>query len=142
MGGHRDTTFIEGSTGESGQAVVLECRKCGVICERVVYPWRCLKAGEKCTYSFSDGETTYFGCLHKVFSPELDLRAFEALLADRTLRSDPYGAIRVTGSPRAQCPISVERAYCAGVEEHACVNPTFLRDVFKASSSFDGLGIE
>jgi hypothetical protein len=54
----------------------LECRQCGVICERVVSPWRCLKSRHGCIYAYEQGETTYFGCLHKVFAPELDLEAF------------------------------------------------------------------
>ena len=64
--------------GEQRRASRLECRECQVICESVVSPWRCLKARNTCVYAFKDGESTYFGCLHKVFSPELDLKAFES----------------------------------------------------------------
>jgi hypothetical protein len=107
----------------------LECRECQVICESVVSPWRCLKAQHSCVYAFKDGESTFFGCLHKVFSPELDLKAFE--VQGGLGKSDPYGPVRVTRTPRPQCPVSVERAYFAESAREQCVNPGFLRDMFR-----------
>jgi hypothetical protein len=104
----------------------LECRQCGVICERVVSPWRCLKSRHGCIYAYEQGETTYFGCLHKVFAPELDLEAFGEGRSGGGARSDPYGPIRATRSPRPQCPVSIERAYDCQRVGMDCVNPSFF----------------
>jgi hypothetical protein len=109
----------------------LECRECRVICESVVSPWRCLKAQHNCVYAFRDGESTYFGCLHKVFLPELDLGAFGDDGEIRLGKNDPYGPVRVATAPRPQCPVSVERAYSADSSADRCVNPGFVREVFR-----------
>ena len=125
---------VERLAGRRGcrQAARLECRQCGVICERVVSPWRCLKARYGCVYAYEEGDTTYFGCLHKVFSPELDLAAFAEERSRDDARTDPYGPIRVVRSPRPQCPVTVERAYAFQPTEGACANPGFLCGVAAA----------
>ena len=89
----------------------LECRECGAVCERLVSPWRCLR--EKCSYvySYEDGDTTYFGCLYKVFAPELALAAFQDENGQVIRWPDPYGTIRATREPRVNCPVTVEPAY-------------------------------
>jgi hypothetical protein len=102
----------------------LECRQCGAICEQVVYPWRCLRTEQGCVYAFEDDDSTYFGCLHKIFSPELDMAAFFGGEGSTAL-ADPYGSLRIVRAPRPQCPVSVERA-CAAVEgREPCSNPAF-----------------
>jgi hypothetical protein len=104
----------------------LECRECEIICERVVSPWQCLKSSCPFVYVYEETDTSYFGCLHKVFGPELDLAAFcEA--GDRGGRAaDPYGSLRVTRSPRPECAIRVEQAYVAFATPGCCCNPTFF----------------
>ena len=108
----------------------------------MVYPWHCLRSGCDCVYSYEDQDTMYFGCLHKVFASELDLAAFceharesvpkpKTGNADNDRRcgrvkaADPYGAIRVTRTPRPQCVVRVEQAYDA-VSTSSCCNPTFF----------------
>ncbi|MCL5736204.1 MAG: hypothetical protein M1274_11550 [Actinobacteria bacterium] len=116
----------------------LECRECEVICERVVSPWHCLKDSCPFVYVFQDGDTSYFGCLHKVFAPELDLSAF----SDRSARAandasaeirrsggrstDPYGYLRVARSPRPECRVIIEQAYAPVSGRVSCCNPTFF----------------
>lgn len=112
----------------------LECHQCRVICERVVYPWRCLKGRQPCIYAFEDDGGTYFGCVHKVFSPEFDLEAFRGESVEGVGRSDPYGPVRVVRQPRSQCPVSVERAYCYDSPRERCVNVAFLKEVFRVVS--------
>jgi len=115
------------------QRLRLECRECEVICERVVSPWHCLKSGCAYVYSYEDSETTYFGCLEKVFAPELDLAAFSAanappdheVAARIRLGSDPYGFLRATRSPLPHCHATIERAYASGSGRSGCCNPTF-----------------
>ena len=68
------------------KATPVECRRCGVICERIVYPVHCLRSHCRYVYAFEDGESTYFGCIERVFGVEIDLAAFEAEPAARRLR--------------------------------------------------------
>lgn len=112
----------------------LECRECEVVCERVVSPWHCLRSGCSYVYAYEDSDTTYFGCLHKVFAPELDLAAFTAASADirrgallRLRRgTDPYGYLRATRSPLSHCHVTIEQAYSADLGRGGCCNPTFF----------------
>jgi hypothetical protein len=106
----------------------LDCRECGAICERLVSPWRCLRSNCLCVYSYKDSETTYFGCLHKVFTPELDLAAFLDAGGEVCRVADPYGPIRATRAPRVHCPVTIERAY-PGRSAGLCRNPSFFRGV-------------
>lgn len=115
----------------------MECRECEVICERVVSPWRCLRDERTCIYAFEEEGTTYFGCVYKVFAPEFDLSAFDGERGRRGCKSDPYGAVRVARMPRAQCPVSIERAYRVDCSEGCCVNPVFPREVFEVASHMD-----
>ena len=105
----------------------LECRECEIICERVVSPWHCLKASCPYVYVFEDVETSYFGCLHKVFAPELDLEPFAGATGGGRRGGDPYGSLRVTRSPRPECRITIEQAYAAAHGGVTCCNPTFFQ---------------
>jgi hypothetical protein len=103
----------------------LECRECGVICERVVSPSLCLESRNTCVYAFVEGGTMYFGCLHKVFLPELDVAPFSAAGDGHRPRADPYGPLRVFRSPLPQCPVTIERAYAESCARTKCMNPDF-----------------
>jgi hypothetical protein len=105
--------------------VRLECRECPVICERVVSPQHCLDSGCSSVYVYEDDGTKMFGCLHKVFAPELDMAAFSEP-GGRGRTTDLYGPIRVSRAPRRQCKISVEQAYPAALSASSCSNPTFF----------------
>jgi hypothetical protein len=139
MDSSRNTSDQSITCRDERRGARLECRECEVICESVVSPWRCLKARNMCVYAFKDGDSTYFGCLHKVFSPELDLRAFSDEGQGGAGGSDPYGPLRVAREPRPQCPVSVERAYCGGSAGKQCVNPGFLRDMFRVVRRGEGM---
>ena len=76
-------------------------------------------------YSYAEEETTYFGCLRKVFSPELDLGVFLDEDGRVSRSSDPFGSIRATRSPQIHCPASIERAYPGGIAND-CQNPWFI----------------
>jgi hypothetical protein len=104
----------------------LECRECEVICERVVSPWRCLKDSCRYIYVYEDSDTSYFGCMQKVFSPELDLAAFAGAQSGRGRGADPYGSLRVARSPRPECHTTVEQAYSSLSGRVMCCNPTFF----------------
>jgi hypothetical protein len=107
------------------QRTRLECRECEVICERVISPQTCLDSGCSSVYVYQEDDTKMFGCIHKVFAPELDLAAF----SERTRRSrgsDAYGTIRLSRSPRRQCKVTVEQGYPAAAATASCTNPTFF----------------
>ena len=116
------------STAPNSRRVRLECRECGVICERVVSPWRCLRSRHSCVYAFEDGQSTFFGCVHKVFSPEFDLACFGAEADRESSGHDPYGPVRAVRPPHPQCPVSVEQAYWSRDVLSACMNPAFLAE--------------
>ena len=125
--GARQHSHDDGTaTGCLPRRTRLECRECGIVCEQVVSPWHCLKSGCTYVYAFESDGTTYFGCLYKVFSPELDLAAFQERKSRVGSGTDPYGPLRATRMPRPQCRTWIERAYeavCAGLK---CCNPGFL----------------
>jgi hypothetical protein len=107
------------------QRTRLECRECEVICERVVSPQNCLDCGCSAVYVYEDDDTKMFGCLHKVFAPELDLRAFTEK-GGRGRAAQAYGPLRLHRSPRQQCRITVEQAYPAALATGCCSNPAFF----------------
>jgi hypothetical protein len=103
----------------------LECRECEVICERVVHPQDCLDSGCSYVYVYEEDGSRIFGCLHKVFAPELDLAAF-APRGGRGRGPDVFGPVRLNRSPRRQCRVTVEQAYPAALASGCCNNPTFF----------------
>ena len=141
---HEETNRIRAEWRDRRLRLRLECRECEVICERVVSPWHCLRSGCAYVYAYEDSDTTYFGCLHKVFAPELDLAAFDGLPpreqgdALRKWRgSDPYGALRAVRSPLPHCSVTIEQAYASEVGRGGCCNPTFFH--YPAAPRDDGI---
>lgn len=116
------------------QRLHLECRECEVICERVVSPWHCLRSSCHFIYVYEEMGTTYFGCIHKIFSPELDMTAFLTACAERGRAADPYGHLRVACMPRPECAVKVERAYECLATPGCCCNPTFFLPIDGSSA--------
>ena len=98
----------------------LECRGCGVVCERVVFPVRCLRTSCRYVYAFEEWGVTFFGCLQKVFCAELDLAPF----ADNP-RRDVYGALKVARSPLSECHVEIAEAYGFRYSWQECRCPLF-----------------
>ena len=68
----------------------MQCRRCEVHCDKVVYPGACLEKGCPFVYSYEAWGQTYVGCMQKVYDVEIDLdmlRAAERRLGG--LRRDP-----------------------------------------------------
>jgi hypothetical protein len=100
----------------------LECRRCSVHCDKVVYPSACLERACPFVYAFEEFGHTYIGCMQKVYDVEIDLDLLRA--AERT-RSG-FGAIRSMRPSLPMCRVEVEE--CFGPErsgELGCVNPEF-----------------
>ena len=85
----------------------LECTQCGVLCEKVIYPANCFDSGCKYIYSYDEGDSTYFGCLYKVFGVEIDLGGFREL----EKRKGGFGAVKTqVKSPEPSVVIVVPEA--------------------------------
>jgi hypothetical protein len=100
----------------------LECRRCGIHCDKVVYPSACVERACPFLYAYEEFGHTYIGCMQKVYGVEIDLE----LLRTAEARREGFGAIRTVRSPLPMCRVEVEE--CFGVErsgELGCVNPEF-----------------
>jgi hypothetical protein len=99
----------------------VECRRCEVHCDKVVYPSACLARSCPFVYAVEEFGHTYVGCMQKVFSVEIDLDLLRA--AER--RRDGFGAIKANRNPLPMCRTEVEQCYEARSGELGCVNPEF-----------------
>jgi hypothetical protein len=100
----------------------LECRRCEVHCDKVVYPSACIERACPFLYAFEEFGHTYIGCMQKVCGAEIDLE----LLGAAERKREGFGAMRTTRSPLPMCRVEVEECY--GSErsgELGCVNPEF-----------------
>jgi len=100
----------------------LECRRCGVHCDKVVYPSACVERACPFLYAFEEFGHTYIGCMQKVYGVEIDLE----MLRDAEATRLGFGAVRSVRSPLPMCRVEVEE--CFGSErsgELGCVNPEF-----------------
>src|SRR5206468_1132454 len=77
----------------------LECRRCAVHCDKVVYPSACLEQACPFVYAFEEFGHTYIGCMQKVYEVEIDLDLLRA--AERT--NGGFGAIRSVRPPLPMC---------------------------------------
>ena len=99
----------------------MECRRCEVHCDKVVYPGACLSRGCPFVYSYEGWGHTYVGCMQKVFDVEIDLDMLRAAEA----RQAGFGAIRAVRRPIPMCRAEVERAYEGRSDGVGCINPEF-----------------
>jgi hypothetical protein len=99
----------------------VECRRCGVHCDKVVYPSACLDRSCPFVYAYEEFGHTYIGCMQKVFDVEIDLDLLRA--AERTRAG--FGAIRAARKPLPMCKAEVDRCYEGRDGELGCVNPEF-----------------
>ena len=71
--------------------------------------------------------------MHKVFRGEIDQELFRQ--AERSRQG--FGGVKVTGVPRPQCRVAVERAYDGNGEPFDCVNPDFFATPEIPDPAFD-----
>lgn len=98
----------------------VECRRCDVHCDKVVYPSACVERGCPFLYSFREVGRTYVGCLQKVFDVEIDLE----LLLEAEERGE-FGAVRANRGPLPMCRVEVESCYEGREDDLGCLNPEF-----------------
>ena len=99
----------------------VECRRCGVHCDKVVYPGACVARSCPFLYAYEDHGHTYVGCMQKVYGVEIDLDLLRAAEA----RGGGFGAVRATRRPLPMCHVEVESCYESRAGELGCVNPEF-----------------
>jgi len=99
----------------------VECRRCGVVCQKVVHPQRCLEQACPFLYAREAFGRRYAGCMHGVFASEIDVESLERARRRRF----GFGSVRAVRDPLPICPSAVERAYENREEPLGCVNPEF-----------------
>ena len=106
---------------EAPAADAAECRGCGVVCQKVIYPSECLARSCPFLYAHEAFGRTYVGCTHKIFTTELDL----AVLRRAARRRNGFGAVLAARQPLSVCPAAVERNYEDREDSLGCINPEF-----------------
>ena len=100
----------------------VECRRCGVYCDKVVHPSACVERNCDFLYSYEEFGHTYVGCMQKVYEVEIDLE----LLHAAEVRGGGFGAVRAVRTPLPMCRVEVEECYGAQrAGELGCQNPEF-----------------
>jgi hypothetical protein len=98
-----------------------ECRRCGVHCDKVVYPGACIERACPFVYAYEEWGRTYMGCMQKVFDVEIDLLVLEQAHG----RRGGFGAVKAKRYPLPMCKAEVVRCYENREDELGCVNPEF-----------------
>jgi hypothetical protein len=99
----------------------VECRRCEVHCDKVVYPGACVARACPFLYAYQEFGHTYIGCMQRVYGVEIDLDLLRAAEA----RRPGFGAIKAVRQPLPMCKVEVESCYEGRCEELGCVNPEF-----------------
>jgi hypothetical protein len=99
----------------------VECDRCAVHCEKVVYPAACVARSCPFLYAYEAFGHTYVGCMQKVYAVEIDLH----LLQEAEAASRGFGAIRALKKPLPMCRSAVDRCYSHRDDEIGCRNPEF-----------------
>ncbi len=99
----------------------VECRRCDIHCDKVVYPSACLSRSCPFVYAYEEHGHTYVGCMQKVFDVEIDLAKLQAAEA----RREGFGAVKAMRRPLPMCRSDVDACYEHRAGELGCVNPEF-----------------
>src|SRR2546425_3999567 len=99
----------------------VECRRCGVHCDKVVYPAACIERACPFVYAYQEFGHTYIGCMQKIFEVEIDLD----LLREAERRRSGFGAVAAKRGPLPMCRAEVEACYEHREDEVGCRNPEF-----------------
>jgi hypothetical protein len=99
----------------------VECRRCDVHCDKVVYPAACVAKACPFLYAIEEFGHRYVGCMQNVFDVEIDV---DLLAAAERSRSG-FGAVKAIRHPLPMCTTLVEGCYESREDELGCVNPEF-----------------
>ncbi len=98
----------------------VECRRCEVHCDKVVYPSACLDRACPFLYAYAEHGHTYIGCMQKIYGVEIDLDLLSA-----AERAGGFGAVKAFRNPLPMCRVEVESTYEHRTNDLGCVNPEF-----------------
>jgi hypothetical protein len=98
-----------------------ECRRCGVHCDKVVYPAACLDVACPFLYAYEELGHTYVGCMQNVYEVEIDLDVLRS--AERAKAG--FGAVRAARQPLPMCRAEISSCYEHRGSRLGCVNPEF-----------------
>jgi hypothetical protein len=99
----------------------VQCRRCEVHCDKVVYPAACVERSCPFLYAYEEWGHTYVGCMQKIYEVEIDAD----LLREAERRREGFGAVRALRNPLPMCRVEVESCYGNREDELGCVNPEF-----------------
>ena len=99
----------------------LECRRCEVHCDRVVYPGACIARGCPFVYAYEAWGHTFMGCMQKVFDVEIDVD----VLVELEGRREGFGAVKARRAPLPMCHSEISPCYEHRADEIGCRNPEF-----------------
>ena len=100
----------------------VECRRCDVHCDKVVYPASCVDRACPFLYAFVEHGRKYVGCMQKVYEVEIDLE----LLQEAEGRRGGFGAVKANRRPLPMCDVQIASCYESKSDELGCVNPEFF----------------
>lgn len=98
------------------------CRRCGVHCDKVIYPSACVERACPFLYAYSEWGHTYIGCMQKIYDVEIDLD----LLHEAESRKSGFGAVKASRKPLPMCLAEVDSCYEHRTDDLGCVNPEFF----------------
>jgi hypothetical protein len=99
----------------------LECRRCEVHCDKVVYPAACVSKACPFLYAIEEFGHRYIGCMQKVYDVEIDTD----LLASAERSRSGFGAVKAMRQPLPMCKTRVDSCYENRTDDLGCVNPEF-----------------
>ena len=85
----------------------VECRACGVHCDKVVYPSACIERSCPFVYAYEEHGHTFMGCMQRVYEVEIDLAMVRAAEARRA----GFGAVKAMRNPLPMCQAEIEPCY-------------------------------
>src|SRR4029078_1557158 len=97
----------------------VECRRCEVHCDRVVYPAACIARSCPFVYAYEAWGHTYMGCVQKVFDVEIDLD----MLKELETRPQGFGAVKAARAPLPICHSEISSCYEHRSDDLGCRNP-------------------
>ena len=109
----------------------VECRRCDVHCDKVVYPAACVERACPFLYAYEAHGYTWVGCMQKVYGVEIDLD----LLRAAELGGLGFGAVAAKRKPLPMCRVEVEACYESRSDDLGCQNPEFF-ELPQGSPSF------
>ena len=100
----------------------VECRRCDVHCDKVVYPAACLERACPFVYAFEEFGHRYIGCMQKVYDVEIDV---DLVAAAERRGGGGFGAVKARRRPLPMCRAEVDPCYESRSDDLGCVNPEF-----------------